>query len=582
MKRKQVLATALTAVFAASAALTGFAKETPVKTSELATAGKTTINKPGVLPLTTSKVKFSIGVQQHAQVKDWDTNQQTEYLRKKTGLDFSFVVYPMNEMNTKLELAIAAGGKDLPDILLGNIGRDIYMPWAEAKMILPLKKYYDTDLFWSKESITDTKDYNIDKIKKYITSYDGEIYGMYGFNETQNNQYNQARLNIYQPWLDKLKLDMPKTTEDLYQFLKKVKSTDLNGNGVADEVAMSGYKDVLNSFRYFLMTPFVYTQANYWTVENGKIGVAFNTEGWREGLRYVRKLYKEGLIDPASFTQDQAALTATLSKKPELVGSYIRFSTTNMSADDSNRYKFTRLEQLTGPDGKTRTSVTPAIPNVSGFITKNCKEPELAFMFLDYLNSLEMSIITRYGFEGQDYSLNDEKAEEEKLNKFWASQPDNLLVKYYGVNAKPRVNKYNYSATSWGTLQNTWWAQVGPTTMSDKVGDYFTISGSVATEKDQLSYTNEFRARYMLEQAMKFRDDSLIVAGLVYNRNEQKTISDNYTEILSYVNEMWAAFVTGNQNIDDNGAWNTYLSNLEKLNLKKCVEATQACYDRMK
>lgn len=45
---------------------------------------------------------------------------------------------------------------------------------------------------------------------------------------------------VKQEWLDKLKLKEPATTEELYQYLKAVKETDLNGNGQADEIPYAG------------------------------------------------------------------------------------------------------------------------------------------------------------------------------------------------------------------------------------------------------------------------------------------------------------------------------------------------------
>lgn len=47
---------------------------------------------------------------------------------------------------------------------------------------------------------------------------------------------------IYMPWVESLNEGhVPETTEELYEFLKKVKENDPNGNGIADEVPMTGY-----------------------------------------------------------------------------------------------------------------------------------------------------------------------------------------------------------------------------------------------------------------------------------------------------------------------------------------------------
>ncbi len=66
------------------------------------------------------------------------------------------------------------------------------------------------------------------------------------------------KLWIYKPWLDKLGLKMPETTEELYQVLKAFKEQDPNGNGQADELPLSTSKigdGWNNSFDLYFMDP---------------------------------------------------------------------------------------------------------------------------------------------------------------------------------------------------------------------------------------------------------------------------------------------------------------------------------------
>ena len=84
-----------------------------------------------------------------------------------------------------------------------------------------------------------------------------------------------------------------------------------------------------------------------------------------------------------------------------------------------------------------------------------------------------------------------------------------------------------------------------------------------------------------MNDAKQYRDDSKIVAGLVYTEDEQEVITDYYSEIKTYVETMWASYATGTADIEDDAAWNEYISQLEKMGLADCIEATQTCYDRM-
>ena len=68
--------------------------------------------------------------------------------------------------------------------------------------------------------------------------YNGNIYSI-GYAAKDPCQYQPDEMYVYRPWLDKLGLDIPETTEEFYQMLKAFKEQDPNGNGVADEIPFS-------------------------------------------------------------------------------------------------------------------------------------------------------------------------------------------------------------------------------------------------------------------------------------------------------------------------------------------------------
>ena len=64
----------------------------------------------------------------------------------------------------------------------------------------------------------------------------------YGDNNECFHCRYQNRMYIYMPWVEALNDGhIPETTDELYEYLKKVKNEDPNGNGLADEVPMSGF-----------------------------------------------------------------------------------------------------------------------------------------------------------------------------------------------------------------------------------------------------------------------------------------------------------------------------------------------------
>ena len=279
------------------------------------------LNEPGTLPICKQTVKLTIGMPQNAMVENFETNWQTQQLEKKGNFDLSFTMFAATEIEQKIDLMIVAGGSDLPDVIMNGLGGQANLvKYGKAGMIVATNDYYTHSAYWIKQSLAKI---DLDTFK-YVTSYDGKIYGLFALMQSLNNEYSTSRLNIYEPWLKALGLEMPDTTAEFVDVLRAFKTKDPNKNGKSDEIPLIGSKDVMTSnYASFMMTPFIYAQApNFWTVANGKIGVAYNTEAWREGLRYTKQLLAENLLSPLSFTQDKAQMTATLSTDPASVGTF--------------------------------------------------------------------------------------------------------------------------------------------------------------------------------------------------------------------------------------------------------------------
>jgi hypothetical protein len=120
----------------------------------------------------------------------------------------------------------------------------------------------------------------------------------------------------------------PTTTDELYEVLKAFKEGDPNGNGIADEIPLLGATTGWNALpTNFLMNAFAYTRRGTYGgyLERASNGVRFvaNTPEWREGLRYIHRLYAEELIGRETFTQKNDQAKATIENPDtEMVGSF--------------------------------------------------------------------------------------------------------------------------------------------------------------------------------------------------------------------------------------------------------------------
>ena len=116
-------------------------------------------------------------------------------------------------------------------------------------------------------------------------------------------------------WLKKLGLEQPKTTEDMRKVLRGVQDQ-------GPERQRQGRRDPAQRRRRgtalipYLMNAFIYDpqgtsgeqRLRPWSLNDGKVDIQANKDGWREGLKYINSLYKEGLIDKGAFTQNPDAL----------------------------------------------------------------------------------------------------------------------------------------------------------------------------------------------------------------------------------------------------------------------------------
>ena len=511
------------------------------------------LNAPGTFPINKTRVPLKIGVPQVPTVEDWETNWMTVQLETRGNYDLTFELYPVAEFDQKVQLMMMAGGDELPDVLWtnGNFNLGRLVTYGEAGLVLPLYIYYQNSAYYINEGL---KEAEID-IMKYITSYDGNVYGFPGILEYVSGEYSSNYLYFFAPWLKKLGLSVPGTITELENVLKAFKERDPNGNGIQDEIPMvsdSSYS--LSNMLIALMNPFIYTQTDYWILDNGKIDVAFNKPQWREGLRYVKSLLDQGLISPLSYTQNATQMTAMTIAEPWTVGAFARISGTHLPAGSEIRLGFADGFglPLAGP-GRTNAFRNPILPTVKMIITKNCKTPESAFMLGDFMCTEEMSIANRYGEKGVDWLV--PGPEYRGFTESMGYPPTMVTANVPG-------------GAVYGTVHNKYYYSTGPHIISGKWGNggsYLASEGDRDTGSNMLPY-------------VKAADPNPIV-GLIYNEQEQQVMNQYHSTIINYVHESYVRFVMSDLSIDSD--WDRYVAEFNRMGLADVIRVTQSCYDRM-
>ncbi|MFC5403459.1 ABC transporter substrate-binding protein [Cohnella soli] len=504
----------------------------------------------GTYPITKEKTTLKVMVRGNPLVEDFSTNEFTKWYEEKTNVHIEWEVVPEQSMQEKLNLVLAS--EDYPDVIFGmNVSPAQEMIYGSQGVFLPLNDLIEKYGVQTKKLFSDRPD-----IKDAITAPGGNIYSLPEINECYHCSLSQ-KMWIYKPWLDKLGLKMPTTTEELYNVLKAFKTQDPNGNGKADEIPLSvAQKSWRSSIDAFLMNSFtfnpVYGTTKHLFVQDGKLDVAFTKPEWKEGLKFLNKLYKDGLISPESFTQDDTQLVQ-VGENPKTVilgastGGHEGVFTQLMG--ESGRWKeYVTVPPLKGPQGVQYAPADATSLTTGAFIiTNKAKNPEVALRWADGLYEYEHTLRSNYG----------------RPDVEWRNAKDGEV----GINGQPA--KWS-ELKSFGEVQNVNWAQTGPALRSND----FRLS-AVAKGPDDLEVIlyNETKNNYE-----PYKPTNIATVPPLFMTNEQATeVADLSKSVNDYVDEMIARFVIGDADIDK--GWDTYVKTLDSMNLKRLIELYQEAYN---
>lgn len=195
----------------------------------------------------------------------------------------------------------------LPDVIMDIKPMDV-LKYVETDAIISLSEYIEE--MPNLQAAMATK-VNIDKA---ITYEDGNIYYLPMIDEKTSGN---MPYNVRADWLEKLGIESPVTIADWENYFKLVKETDLNGNGINDEIPFASHEFVgLRNFctAWGVLDDFYTDPAKDGAVQYGPIN-----DKYKEAVTWMADMYNKKYIDQEIATMDWPMLSAKIAQ--DLVGS---------------------------------------------------------------------------------------------------------------------------------------------------------------------------------------------------------------------------------------------------------------------
>lgn len=507
-------------------------------------------------PVSGEKVSLTVGIPQSEAVKDYDDNAFTKYIEESLNMEINFEYFASGASEYTQQLTfMCAGEEKLPDVLIGFNGleRLTANQFGEDGYFLDLTdliEKYGTN-FKKQLDKLDKKDRQV-VMDRGTNTNNGAFYGMplYASMDTPDDMQNMIVIN--KTWLDAVGMQAPTNIDELYQVLKAFKEQDPNKNGKNDEIPMYSYGYDGGLIWYYIMNAFVYYDGeNPFNVTDGKVWDPMITDEFRQGLVYINKLVKEGLLSELSLTSngseqktmvtptDGVAKVGIWCGHPQLV--------TNSGSDILDEY--IALAPLQDETGKGGYGVQrPRTLLYANFITKDCENTEAAMRLLDFLYNDETTTRARHGEKDVDWTVGEGTSS--------LGTPSTIKI----INPDAGVNDSQKWQVNVGVMTNENYIAI-----SDEEGYWGAVSRLLGE---------------MMDVMKGFRKPEEVAVELVYTASEYDERSKINATAASYRGETINLFILGEKNPSNDSEWNEFLETLEEYGQSKLVDICQSAYDR--
>lgn len=378
-----------------------------------------------------------------------------------------------------------------------------------------------------------------------ILDPDGSIYGLPQVNAGPELRVSR-KVFINKNWLDNVDMELPTTTDELYELLVAFKEQDANGNGdSSDEIPLCtqdwyGFQDMFYG-AFGLGNRGQHNLIVDWDYEKDTVRLIPTSDGYKEMLQFMNKLYVEGLVDEELFTMTKENWTTKAAD--DRIGV---FAFTNLASLPGNLTEnWIGIEEaLEGPNGDKLWNPVRANFHSTGnaVIPETSDKVKEVLQWLDYFWTDEGTLFYHYGIEGETFVANDDGTydftdEIYDQMKDGASY-DDVVAKYslYPGGRNPTVEVAPYFGG----------------------GEMAPIPAKAAND------------------LFEYRPEE-IWPNFTFTAEENSYISQIQTDIQKYYESERTEFITGTKSFDE---WDSYVKAMNDMKADKLLEVYSAAVER--
>lgn len=501
---------------------------------------------------------------------NWD-NPVAEEITRRTGVRLQPDI-ALEDPQQKIALMLASGEYD--DLILNCDGSMEAMLGANAYVAL--------------DDLIDTYGPNIKNfygdLYDRIRFTDGKIYG-FGTGAGQTSGltpgfYFQVGYFLQNQTLKEQGYPEVKTLEDFEAIIRK----DLEAHPTTEDgqkrygmslVTSDGFR-----FQFSIEQPAILSSGNplngQYVVKDDLSGVelAYRQDFFREYIRWYNKMYNDGLIDPESFTQNYDTYLAKVAvgRVAGVIDGGWEFTSANLQLRDNSNGELAYTGfPCTVEEGTQWLSDQPGdVAQNGGFsITTACENPEKLVNFFNFLASEEGQILTEWGIEGVNYTVDSEGNRVRNPEDVTAEANDPSTY-----TLKTGVKQYTRDINEWLHQPYGYKTSNGQLLISDDmdaIDQVFTdTEREVLSKYDAKYHTDMFPDPLELDVRPYGQCDSLSFG----TDEEIKVIKQKFDE--SRLPQLAKAIMCAPEEFD--GIWDAYMAELDAIGVDKMVDAVNTSF----